>query len=222
MSEDQAVAIHRLRQYEFDIIAKRSVDYAGLLVAPCTCCHAPRASIFSSSICFNADDMQWEVYCVACKDKADGTLLTAHYDSVRCGTWIAQFGIHATGECVACCAPVDFCSFHRAHDRADKEGGANSVRNSYVSCQTCNVSTGIRPFAKVIADTRAHMGRALLRERSDASMVESGIAWLLAKKPLGYCPWDTVVLPRHLRYTCDFATQQRIESLDRFKFQPKC
>jgi hypothetical protein len=222
MVEDLAVAMHRLRQHEFERIAARSVEYEGLLITPCTYCHSPRATIFSSSI-FQAD-MQWQAYCVACKEQihtADITMLAANYDLVRCGTWIAQFGVRANGECVACGTHVDFYNFHRAHDRADKDGGENSVRNSYVSCQTCNVSTGTRLFSKVITDTRAHMGRALLHERSDSAMVERGIVWMRKKRPLGPCQWDSNIFPQHLRYNafCDGPSRQRIEQLDKFRFK---
>ena len=127
-------------------------------------------------------------------------MLTASYDLLRCGTWIAQNGVKSAGECTACSAPVDFWNFHRAHDVADKAGGENSVRNSYVSCQTCNVSTGVRPFSEVIVDTRAHMGKELLRERSNSSMVEAGIAYMRKRSSVGPCQWDNVVFPQSLRY----------------------
>lgn len=204
LAEDPAVAMHRLRQHEFSIIAGKATDYSGQLIAPCTCCSSPRACIFNSWIFYNDELKRWEAYCTACTDSVsvDRTLLKATYDMLRVGTWIAQFGVQATGECCACASPVDFWNFQRAHDIAWSllpPGTNDSIRNSYVSCQTCNQGTGTRPFSDVIVDTRAHLKLGLLRERCDSSMVEQGIAWMNAKNPAGMCQWDTVVLPMHLR-----------------------
>ena len=204
LTEDPAVAMHRLRQHEFSIIARQAVDYSGQLIVPCTCCSAPRACIFNSWIFYNDELKRWEVYCAACTNhvSVDRTLLKATYDMLRVGTWIAQYGVSATGECCACASAVDFWNFQRAHDVAWSllpPGTVDSIRNSYVSCTTCNLGTGTRPFSDVIADTRAHLKLGPLRERCDSSTVEQGIAWMNAKDPVGMCPWNTTVLPLHLR-----------------------
>ena len=194
-TEDPAVAMHRLRQHEFSIIARKTVDYSGQLIAPCTCCAVPRACIFNSWIFYNDELKKWEAYCAACTDRVsvDRTLLKATYDILRVGTWFAQFGTQAIGECCACANPLDFWNFHRAHDIASSllpDGTVDSIRNSFVSCQTCNLGTGIIPFSKVIVDTRAHLKLEPLRERSDSSMVLQGIAWMNDKNPVGMCPWN--------------------------------
>ena len=145
------------------------------------------------------------MFCAACTAhvSVDRTLLKATYDILRVGTWIAQFGVQAKGECCACATQLDFWNFHRAHDIASSllpDGTVDSIRNSFISCQTCNLGTGTIPFSNVIVDTRAHLKLEPLRERSDSSMIEQGIAWMNNRNPTGMCPWDTVVLPLHLRY----------------------
>ncbi len=69
--------------------------------------------------------MRWEAFCFACVDtvSTDGARLTVYYYPIRCGTWIAQFGLNAKGACSACSAPVDFYNFQRAYDVVYKEGG---------------------------------------------------------------------------------------------------
>ena len=191
-----AVAIHRIRQHQFSLIARKTSDYAGKLIAPCTCCSAPRACIFNSSIFYNDELKRWEAYCASCTayvSVVDRTLLKATYDILRVGTWVAQFGVQANGECCACATQLDFWNFHRAHDIAWSlvpDGTIDSIRNSFISCQTCNLGTGIIPFSKVIVDTRAHLKLEPLRERSDSSMVLQGIAWMNDKNPVGMCPWN--------------------------------
>ena len=204
-TEDPAVAMHRIRQHEFSIIARKTTDYSDQLIVPCTCCSSPRACIFNSWIFYNDELKRWEAYCAACTAcvSVDRTLLKATYDILRVGTWFAQFGVQAKGECCACATQLDFWNFHRAHDIASSllpDGTVDSIRNSFISCQTCNLGTGTIPFSNVIVDTRAHLKLEPLRERSDSSMIEQGIAWMNNRNPTGICPWDTVVLPLHLRY----------------------
>jgi hypothetical protein len=191
------LANQKKRQFAFTAVATGS--YVGKLVVQCFNCKGALAFFFSCKV-YSMADGSVRVYCKWCnhRQKDGGYLLHAsRMDTVRLGTWLAQYGMDMVGECSACKSQVEFLNFHCAHEIAKHNNGASTIENMWVSCMHCNTSSQQFTFSEVIQS----LGFTP-KPRANAHMIYHGLKWVKSvKKPdAGACPFSTDVFPTHLRY----------------------